>query len=238
MTPRRKQLEPRQERSRESLRKLLKAAAEVLGQHGVEGTTIPRIARHAGLTPGAVYRRFHDKDALLETAILGILERQDERVRTGITPAMASRIPLPVLIEQSIGGMVTTYRMNASLLRAMRQFVQSRAKTPFCRKAGSLEARSFARVVDLFLCHRDEIAHPDPRRAISLGLMMVVATLFDLVVMPTDVQAYKSLLPKDDQALKRELVRAFTSYLGLETGNGRPPVSRKVTAGKRSGLAS
>src|SRR5271155_6262230 len=68
-------LAPQQERSRESLRKLMKAAAEVLGQHGVEGATIPRIAAHAGLTPGAIYRRFSDKDALLESVILDILER-------------------------------------------------------------------------------------------------------------------------------------------------------------------
>ena len=73
-----KTLAPQQERSRESLRKLQKATAEVLGQHGVEGTTIPRIAQHAGLTPGAIYRRFHDKDALLEATILGMLERQEE----------------------------------------------------------------------------------------------------------------------------------------------------------------
>ena len=64
-----KTLEPQQARSRESTRKLLKAAAEVLGQHGLEGTTIPRIAQHAGLTPGAVYRRFPDKDALLEAVV-------------------------------------------------------------------------------------------------------------------------------------------------------------------------
>src|SRR5882757_1968191 len=76
-------LEPQQARSRESLRKLLKAAAEVLGQHGVEGTTIPRIAAHAGLTPGAVYRRFPDKDALLEAVVIGILERQEERLKVG-----------------------------------------------------------------------------------------------------------------------------------------------------------
>ena len=49
-----KTLEPQQARSRESTRKLLKASAEVLGQHGPESTTIPRIAQHAGLTPGAV----------------------------------------------------------------------------------------------------------------------------------------------------------------------------------------
>ena len=81
-----KTLAPQQERSRESLRKLQKATAEVLGQHGVEGTTIPRIAQHAGLTPGAIYRRFHDKDALLEATILGILERQEERMKTSLTP--------------------------------------------------------------------------------------------------------------------------------------------------------
>src|SRR5438270_12921478 len=83
-----KTLAPQQARSRESTRKLLKAAAEVLGQHGLEGATIPRIAQHAGLTPGAIYRRFPDKDALLETVIIGILERQDERLRMGLTPDM------------------------------------------------------------------------------------------------------------------------------------------------------
>src|SRR5499427_9809768 len=102
---RRKTLEPQQVRSRESWRKLLKAAREVLGQHGVEGATIPRIARHAGLTPGSVYRRFHDKEALLETAILELLEQQDRAMR-GMTPEMAREIPLRVFAEQIINSIV------------------------------------------------------------------------------------------------------------------------------------
>jgi AcrR family transcriptional regulator len=211
-----KTLEPQQERSRESLRKLLKAATEVLGQHGVEGTTIPRIAQHAGLTPGAVYRRFRDKDELLETAILGILERQDERVKAGMTPDMAARIPLEVFAEQVIGGMVVTYRTNAALLRALRQFVQGRANTAFVKKAGKLEVRTYERLVDLILADRKDIRHPNPRIAVSLGLMMVISTLFELVVMPTSVKDWKDLLPKDDQALKRELTRAFLSYLDVD----------------------
>ena len=43
---------------------------------------------------------------------------------------------------------------------------------------------------------------------------MVVSTLFELVVLPQDLRAWRGLLPKDDQALKRELTRAFLSYLG------------------------
>ncbi|HKD80085.1 MAG TPA: TetR/AcrR family transcriptional regulator [Candidatus Angelobacter sp.] len=211
-----KGLAPQQERSRESLRKLLKAAAEVLGQHGVEGTTIPRIAQHAGLTPGAVYRRFHDKEALLEEVILGILQRQEERMKTGITPEKAAQIPLPLFAEQVIGGMVISYRANAALLRGMRMFAQSRQQTAFHRKISRLEARSFDRVIELFLAHRKEVKHPDPRTAITLGIMFISSMLYEWVVMPLDVEFWKRFLPKDDPALKRELTRAFLSYLEAE----------------------
>src|SRR5215470_8816854 len=178
-----KGLAPQQERSRESLRKLQKATAEVLGQHGLEGATIPRIAQHAGLTPGAIYRRFHDKEALLEDAILGMLERQLERAQSGMTPEAAAQIPLTVFTETVINGMVLGYRLNAGMLRAIRIFVQGRAYTPFWKKACKLEVRSFEHVVDLFLSHREEIRHPDPRAAVSMGLMMLISTLFEIVVM-------------------------------------------------------
>src|SRR5262245_5711723 len=215
-------LEPQQDRSRESLRKLLKAATEVLGQHGVAGATIPRIAQHAGLTPGAVYRRFRDKDALLEAAILGILERQDERLKAGLTPAMSAKIPLEVFAEQIVGGMVVTYRANAALLHAMKHFTRGRADTEFVKKVTKLEMRSFERMIDLVLARRKEIRHPDPRIAVSLGLMMVVATLHDLVVSPIRIRDWKHLLPKDDQALKRELTRAFLRYLEVDSEPGAP----------------
>jgi AcrR family transcriptional regulator len=212
----RKTLEPQQARSRESLRKLLKAATEVLGQHGVEGTTIPRIAQHAGLTPGSVYRRFHDKDALLESAILGILERQDERLRASLTPEMARQIPLPVFAEQIINSMVVSYRANAGLLRAIRQFVQGRRNSPFWKKAEKWETRTYEHLLALFLTHRKTVRHPDPKTAVSLGLIMVISTLHELVLSQKDWATWKGLLPKDDQALKHELTQAFLNYLGVE----------------------
>jgi len=212
---RKKTLEPQQARSRESLRKLLQAAAEVMGQHGLEGATIPRIARHAGLTPGSVYRRFHDKDALLEAAIIEILERQDEQMRSGMSTVVTAPIPLAAFVEQVITGMVVTYRAKAPLLRAMRQFVHPRTDTPFGKKISAIDVRYFKRVVDVFMTHRDEIRHPNPRIAVGFAIMMSVGTLFQLIVVPTDTSAWKGLLPKDDHALKQELTRAFLAYLGV-----------------------
>lgn len=214
-----KSLEPQQERSRESLEKLLTAAIEVLGQHGVEGTTIPRIAQHAGLTPGSVYRRFKDKEALLESAILRLLERQDESLHN-MTPDMVKEISLRVFAETTINNLIIGYRARAPMIRAIRQFLRSRRGTPFRKKAARLEISTYEQLVDLFMTHADRIGHPDTRRAVATGLMMVINTATELIVMHDDLSAWKELLPTDDQALKRELVRAFLNYLGVEEAPG------------------
>lgn len=206
-----------QARSRESLRKLLDATREVLGRYGMEGATIPRIARHAGLTPGSIYRRFQDKDALLETAILEILERQEETIKTSFMPLVAAeQVPLPEFAAKIIRGMVDAYRSNAGLLRGMRQFAQGRVNTPFAKRASILEAAHFQRTVDLFLSYRKQIRHPEPRMAVSLALKMVTGTLYQVVVWPVQLKEVRDLLPKDDEALAREITRAFLGYLGVE----------------------
>jgi len=211
-----KTLAPQQARSRESMRKLLKAAAEVLGQHGLEGATIPRIARHAGLTPGAVYRRFPDKDALLETVIIGILKRQDERLRMMLTPVMALQIPLAVFAEQLINNMLVSYRANAGLVRALRQFTQHRDHTSFYKKVTKLEMSTYQYLVELFLVHRKEVKHPDPQMAVSFALMMLTSALIELILVDHDMKNWQAVIPKDDQSLKRELLRSFLCYLSIE----------------------
>jgi len=208
-------LAPQQARSRESLDRLLKAAVEVLGRRGVAGTTIPRIAAHAGLTPGAVYRRFRNKDVLLETAILSILDNQDKFLRLSLTPEAAAQIPFPILAEQIINTLVVSYRANASLLRAVRQILQDKEGTVFWKKAGKLELRTFEHLVAIFVA-TGAIKHESPRAAVGLGLMMLIGTLWEVVVNPGHIRLWKDLLPKDDKTLKGELTRSFLRYLGVE----------------------
>jgi hypothetical protein len=98
----------------------------------------------------------------------------------------------------------------------MRTFVRGRTNTSFWKTACKFEVRAIEHVIDLFLTHRKEIKHPDPRTAVAMAFMMAVSTIYEVVVMPTDLGPLKNFLPKDDQALKRELVRAFLNYLGVE----------------------
>jgi len=215
-----KTLEPQQERSRESLRRLLKAAAEVLGQHGLAGATIPRIAAHAALTPGAVYRRFRNKEVLLETMILQIMEDQDRYMRQAITTTMAAEIPAAVLAGQVISSLLISYRQNAGLLRAMRQFAQEREGTAFGKKVTRLEVRAFEYVVDLVVASKGKISHTEPRVAVGLGVAMIMGALWELVVYPPNTKALKGLLPGSDKELQQELTRSLMSYLTTDKQDG------------------
>src|SRR5271165_2982790 len=97
-TAKKQPLAPQQDRSRESLRRLLQAATEVLEEKGLEGATIPRIAARAGLSPGAVYRRFRDKDALLRTLLRELLRGVDKSSATLLTPDFIRQHSLPEMV--------------------------------------------------------------------------------------------------------------------------------------------
>jgi AcrR family transcriptional regulator len=54
------------ERRAESERRVLRAAAELIVERGIEGTSLAEIGRRAGYSHGLVHQRFGSKDALIE----------------------------------------------------------------------------------------------------------------------------------------------------------------------------
>jgi hypothetical protein len=79
--------------------------------------------------------------------------------------------------------------------------------------------RSYQYLVELFLLRRKEVKHPDPQMAVSFALMMLISTLIELILVDHDMKNWQAVIPKDDLSLKRELLRAFLSYLGIEHRN-------------------
>src|SRR5256885_10298215 len=72
---------------------LLRAAVDCFARLGYQGTTIDRIARDAGVTKGAVYYHFRDKEQLLFEAVkdhVGEFERQVLAEGTPQLDAMAA----------------------------------------------------------------------------------------------------------------------------------------------------
>jgi AcrR family transcriptional regulator len=212
--PKTSPLAPRQARSRESETKLIKATIEMLAQYGLEGATVPRVAEHAGLTPGTVYRRFPDKNALMERCITRILEDQLVHLKKTFTTELAQQSSLQVLIESVTRAMLASYRSNAKLIRALRQFVQASDHLAFKREAAKLENGAMAHLTDVLMIHQKHMRHPQPTSALTMAFLMLTATLAELVVTGDKANHLQSLIPTDDAFLERELTRMFLSYIG------------------------
>ncbi|HLA82938.1 MAG TPA: helix-turn-helix domain-containing protein, partial [Thermoleophilia bacterium] len=48
---------------------IVEATVQLLGKYGVEGTTVSRISAAVGLTKGALYQHFPNREAILEAAL-------------------------------------------------------------------------------------------------------------------------------------------------------------------------
>lgn len=208
-------LAPKQKRSRESLKRLLKSAAEVLQEKGLDAATIPMIARRAGLSPGSVYRRFRDKDALLRTLFLGILESSEQHTEEVLGREARAHDPLDVLIKGLVSTTLEGYRKNAALMKALTEFARRHPNSAFRRRVDEIEVRNFRRIVDSLLARRGEIMHPNPETAVSLGLMTLGLSLREIVILDALSEAWAPLLPKTDAELVEELSNALLRYLGF-----------------------
>ena len=216
-----KPLPAKQARSRQTLQQLLTATAQILDEKGLGGATIPRIAARAGLTPGAVYRRFQDKDALMRTLSLEVLRSAAERSEKVLTPDAAAGKSLADLARHIVCSTLESYRKHAGLLRALHDFGKSHPNAAFRQSVDELEIRNFRCVARFVLLRREEIRHPHPESAVNLALMLVGLTIREVLLLDAISRHWNPLLPKDDDALVRELVRSFLAYLGAEmTENG------------------
>ncbi len=194
----------------------MRATRELLNEKGLEGTTVPRVAARAGVSPASVYRRFPNKDALMRAVITQMLESVDAATTAALTPALAERLSLQAFAETLVRHSLASHRRNATMLRAMRRFIESHPSTAFKKKAASLNIRAVEHVAEFLERKRDEMSHPNPRQAVAFAVMMVGFALQEIVVSDVLPAVPDPRLPASDDALVQELVRAFLGYLGAK----------------------
>src|SRR6266705_1143346 len=144
----------KQARSRLTLHRLLEAA------------TVPAIAETAGVSVGVVYRRFPDKDALLRAVYERFFSIYGEKNRARLQSVAMLDLPLPTVARTIIVGMTQGYRQQRKLLRSLIRYARTHPDAEFRAAARRMNAETARAVVYLLIRHRDQIAHPDPEKAI------------------------------------------------------------------------
>lgn len=76
---------PCQQRSRDSLERILKSAEALIRSKGYEALTIAEVVRRSHTSTGTLYARFPDKTALLYAIHERVLEREEEEFKARLT---------------------------------------------------------------------------------------------------------------------------------------------------------
>jgi AcrR family transcriptional regulator len=200
---------PQQHRSRATLDRLLDAAEAVLEEKSFSDATLSEIVDRAGLTIGAFYRRFPDKDALLHHLDERFFAELLERATVLFEPQRWRNEPATEIIAELSREAVELYRSRRGLMRSL--FIRARTDPVLQASARRVNAYIIDAARVALLDGRREIRHPDPVRAVEIGLMMFVGALRETVI-------FGEIWPRptrDDPRLAAELARMFAGYLGL-----------------------
>jgi AcrR family transcriptional regulator len=158
---------PQQARSRESLQKVLAAAEQVLAERGIEEFTVGAVAEQAGLSVGAIYRRFAGKEQLLyavKDQLLGELEAGvGEALRS---PAAGLRGIVEAFTRALAGTFAVHDRIFPELLDAQRADGRDRGLS-----ALAAIQRAFADAVRPSL---GEVERPDPEEAAAMAARTII----------------------------------------------------------------
>jgi AcrR family transcriptional regulator len=200
--------EPIQSRARQTEGLVLDTAEELLRSRDVEACTMPEVAQLSGRSIGAIYRRFPDKNALMEKVFRRYFERLRQHNSSSFERLHASGASLKDLVRMIVRGIVVGQRRDRRLIAALRAFARDHPDKAFRHESRKLQGEVFARLRELLLARRREFTHPDPERAVDMALATISLTTQALTV-------HDELSPVtkiDDETLAAELTRMTLAY--------------------------
>jgi AcrR family transcriptional regulator len=200
---------PQQSRSQETLDRILDAAEQVLAEKAFGEATLAEIMERAGVTVGAFYRRYPDKNALLRHLDERFFDEMDKKAGILFESEAWSGASARDIVTEFARNAVEVYSSRRGLLRSL--FLRARTDTVLQQSALQVNEKYIAMLRAVLLPRRDQIGHPDPERAIELGFMMVIGALRELVVFGEIWPAP----PAADAALVDEVARMYRGYLGI-----------------------
>ena len=166
--------EPRQDRSRRTLERIVDATEKLLRDKPFEEISVAEIVREARSSVGSFYARFSEKEGLLPL----IYERYDRQVQRRVDRLFASQdfsaLSLAELVRRFVHTTVGSFRRRVWLVRAAALFVRSHPQA-VTKKMEESRAAMHLRLARAFEHRYGEIRHPNPEKAVQMGMFFVGA---------------------------------------------------------------
>lgn len=198
---------PQQARTRRTLTRLLDAADRLVAEKGFADAGIAEIARAAGSSVGGFYRRFGDKQGLLQALHARFCEEARATADIALDPARWADAPTAAVVREFVAFLLRIYRERAGQFRAYQQsgFDDEIVR----RRTVELYDYLHQKLAALFAARGADVSHPDAGLAAAFALDLVLSKLSHAVLLRPEVFGLA------DPRLDDELPRAFLAYLGV-----------------------
>jgi AcrR family transcriptional regulator len=196
-------------RSQATLDRILDAAESVLAEKSFGEATLAEIMERAGVTVGAFYRRFPDKDALLHLLDNRLFAELHELAQSQLGESKWQAATVPQIVHGITEIAVELYRARRGLLRSL--FLRARTDPVIMQSAREVNAHYIDRLRSLLIARADQLRHPAPERAVELGFMILVGALRETILFG---EVWPSPQTVVDDGLAKELARSYLAYLG------------------------
>ncbi|CAG0931076.1 putative HTH-type transcriptional regulator [Thermoflexales bacterium] len=192
---------PRQSRSQKTLDLILDTAAELFVEAGYETTTTNAIAEKAGISIGALYRYFPDKDAVLK-ALADRYQQQSHLLFETLFVEDARYLPPEVLLDRLIDPFLSLYRKYPVYAHIL---LGADVSADIAAVSCDMEAEMIAKLAEFF---RMLAPHLDKTRAhlVAVVSKAVVKLLISLLIASRDAQYQADVI--------REVKQMLLGYLG------------------------
>ena len=165
---------PKQRRSRESYERVLDAAHTLLEENGFEGFTVQEVAARSGVSIGAIYERFGNKESLLRAVHVRLMEAMLEADERAGDPTAGAETAGEAILD-AVVAMARTMNTNR---RALRAFMHLGAVDEVISARGSEASIAVSKGFKRSLApYAGEFGHPDPDVALDVAFRIVYSTL-------------------------------------------------------------
>lgn len=202
---------PQQERSRQMLAKLLHATICVLDEEGLEGATIPAIAKAADVAAASVYRRFPDKDALIRAALKDVLQSSAAALQKSLYTERFAGKPINKAVATVLASVYAQYKSHPRLIAAINRFSERPEEKKFERFAAEIFAGNFQTMVEA-LSHCSGLDGVRGKEAkIEFAMMTIVSAIE--IKMAESASLWNELIHDSDEQLQKKWAAMFMAYI-------------------------
>jgi AcrR family transcriptional regulator len=198
-----------QNRSGETLERILDAAEEILLEKSFDEASLQEIATRAGVTIGAIYGRFRDKSAMLNELERRLYVACEEFTEWDISPDHWQGRAFEEALGERLRVLANHYKRHRGVARAL--VLRSRTDPKLKRRLDKVNARTMPLIAENF-ARWGQFTHPEPERALRFANLAIRSVCREAILFGEGWPDGKAV---SEAVLIDELTRMFMMYLGV-----------------------